>query len=1017
MLGLGGLAKKVFGTTNDRVVKGAQKTVQAINALEADFEKLSDDELKAKTPEFKERLAKGETLDSLLPEAFAAVREASKRVMGMRPFDVQLIGGLMLHQGKISEMKTGEGKTLMATMPVYLNALEGRGVHVVTVNDYLARRDAQWMGQIYGFLGMSVGVIVPNLDERSRQQAYAADITYATNNELGFDYLRDNMKYSLSDMAQRGHRFAIVDEVDSILIDEARTPLIISGPTEDMSDLYIAIDKFIPELVEEDYEIDEKMRTATLTEEGTERVEVLLREAGHLEGTTTLYDPENVTLVHHVNQALRAHKLYTRDKDYIVKQSKVVLIDEFTGRMMDGRRLSDGLHQALEAKEGAQIQPENVTLASVTFQNYFRLYDKLGGMTGTAMTEAEEFGSIYGLEVVEIPTNVPVARIDDDDQVYRTAQEKYVAIVQAIADAYHRKQPVLVGTTSIEKSELLSGMLKNGDFIRQSAQKMRDYAASLKEKKEADLIADLNAQADRMDELAKLPEGIPHQVLNARFHEQEAQIVAQAGAPGAITIATNMAGRGTDIQLGGNPDGRIIAALIQANAETIQAQVQENLQRIMAQQQPLADKEQEQARAQFLQQYVAQQIVGSAQAQLKAEADEGKHDEIVGPIKAEVAKAKEEVKAAGGLWVLATERHESRRIDNQLRGRSGRQGDPGRSTFYLSLEDDLMRIFGSERMDSMLQRLGLQEGEAIVHSWVNKAIEKSQAKVEARNFDIRKNLLKFDDVMNEQRKRIFAERREVMEAEEVSDRIAEMRHILIEDLVAQHIPERAYADQWDVEGLAANVETYFNQKAPVEKWAAEEGVDDETIEERLQRATDEAAAKRVAKMGSDRIRQVEKTVLLEAIDGGWREHLQTLDHLRSVIGLRGYAQRDPLNEFKSEAFELFASLMNRLNQDVTKRMSNEDEYPADPSATPEIPPEILAAMQGATQPEPEGELVGASDTSPADAPAPDDPRGGTPLRQSVEVDPNDPSTWGKVGRNEACPCGSGKKFKQCHGRA
>ncbi|MEO0361565.1 MAG: preprotein translocase subunit SecA, partial [Pseudomonadota bacterium] len=803
MFGLGGLAKKIIGSSNDRVVKSASRTVAAINALEPEFERLSDDELKAKTPAFKERLAAGETLDDLLPEAFATVREAARRTLGMRPFDVQLIGGLMLHQGKIAEMKTGEGKTLMATMPVYLNALEGLGVHVVTVNDYLARRDAQWMGQIYQFLGLSVGIVIPNMQDPQRKASYACDVTYATNNELGFDYLRDNMKYSLDQMAQRGHRFAIVDEVDSILIDEARTPLIISGPTEDMSDLYIAIDKFIPDLAEEHYEIDEKQRTATLTETGNEDVEVRLREAGFLVEGGTLYDPENVTLVHHVNQALRAHKLYQKDKDYIVRNGKVVIIDEFTGRMMDGRRWGDGLHQAVEAKEGQPIQPENVTLASVTFQNYFRLYDKLAGMTGTALTEAEEFGSIYGLGVVDIPTNVPVARIDDDDQVYRTADEKFLAIVQALADAYHRGQPVLVGTTSIEKSEHLSGLLKDRDFLRTAAAKLRDYAGKLnpKKKAEAEEIASMTANADVLDELAKRPDGIPHQVLNARFHEQEAQIVAQAGAPGAITIATNMAGRGTDIQLGGNPEGRILEALIESQREEITKQVQTAAQQIIAQQPPLEDKEQEQRRANVIAQMVGQQILGSAQQVLKAEAEEGKHDDVVGPIKREVEEAKEKVKAAGGLWVIATERHESRRIDNQLRGRSGRQGDPGRSTFFLSLQDDLMRIFGSERMDSMLQKLGLQEGEAIVHSWVNKAIEKSQAKVEARNFDIRKNLLKFDDVMNDQRKAIFSQRREVMEADDVSETVAEMRHSLIEDIVAQYVPERAYADQWDVEGL------------------------------------------------------------------------------------------------------------------------------------------------------------------------------------------------------------------------
>ncbi|MGB0927072.1 MAG: preprotein translocase subunit SecA [Pikeienuella sp.] len=1017
MLGLGGLAKKVFGTPNDRIVKGAQKIVDQINALEPSMEALDDEALKGKTAEFKDRLAKGETLDDLLPEAFATVREAAKRAIGLRPFDVQLIGGIMLHRGNISEMKTGEGKTLVATMPAYLNALEGKGVHIVTVNDYLARRDAEWMGKVYGFLGMTTGVIVPNLDERSRQAAYAADITHTTNNELGFDYLRDNMKFRLEDMAQRGHRFAIVDEVDSILIDEARTPLIISGPTEDQSELYVAIDQVIPLLEEGHYEMDEKQRTAILTEDGNEFVEIKLREQGYVAEGATLYDPENITLVHHVNQALRAHKLFQRDKDYIVKDQKVVLIDEFTGRMMDGRRLSDGLHQAIEAKEGTAIQPENVTLASVTFQNYFRLYDKLAGMTGTAMTEAEEFSSIYGLEVIEIPTNVPVGRIDDDDQVYRTAAEKYVAIVQAIADAYHRGQPVLVGTTSIEKSELISNMLKDKAFLSDAATKLRDWAGSLNAKKEADLIAEMTAKADLLSEFAK-GDGIPHQVLNARFHEQEAQIIAEAGHPGAVTIATNMAGRGTDIKLGGNPEGRIVNALMGAFQNEINERIAAVCQEVEAQQPPPADDAERDARRRAIYQHFAPQVINANAQQLKAEADEGKHDDIVGPIHAEVAAAKAKALEAGGLWVLSTERHESRRIDNQLRGRSGRQGDPGRSTFYLSLEDDLMRIFGSERMDSMLQRLGLNEGEAIVHTWVNKAIEKSQAKVEARNFDIRKNLLKFDDVTNDQRKAIFSQRREVMEATDLSDTVEEMRHSLVDDIVAAAMPERAYADQWDIDGLDSQIREVFALELPVHDWAAEEGADDETMRERLVKAVDEQAAKRVAKNGVDRTRQAEKAVLLEEIDSAWREHLTQLDHLRSVVGLRGYAQRDPLNEYKSEAFELFDHLMNSLRRDVTLRLSH-NQLPPDPSdLSAGIPPELLAAMQASQAPaEPEGELVGASAEAPADARAPEDARGGEPLRQPVaEVDPADQSTWGKVRRNDACPCGSGKKFKQCHGK-
>ncbi|MGB0411766.1 MAG: preprotein translocase subunit SecA [Pikeienuella sp.] len=1015
MLGLGKIAKKVFGTTNDRIVKATAKTVAAINALEAEYEKLSDEAIRAKTDEFKERLKKGEGLDDLLVEAFAVVREASKRTLGLRPFDVQLIGGIILHQGKISEMKTGEGKTLVATMPVYLNALEGRGAHVVTVNDYLAKRDADWMGKIYGFLGLSVGVIIPNIDERARQQAYAADVTYATNNELGFDYLRDNMKYRLSDMAQRGHRFAIVDEVDSILIDEARTPLIISGPTEDMSELYVAVDKIIPELIADHYEIDEKVRTAILTEDGTETVEVLLREAGHIGTGSTLYDPENVTLVHHVNQALRAHLLFTRDKDYIVKDGKVVIIDEFTGRMMDGRRWSDGLHQAVEAKEGQPIQPENVTLASVTFQNYFRLYDKLGGMTGTAMTEAEEFASIYGLEVIEIPTNVPVSRLDDDDQVFRTADEKHTAIIQAIADAHHRGQPVLVGTTSIEKSEHISALLSNAGELKKAADSLRRWAAAMHVKKEADLIAEYSAKADLLDKFAGQEGGVPHQVLNARFHEQEAQIVAQAGAPGAITIATNMAGRGTDIKLGGNPEGRINQALFEANQEAMATEIRTAAQSFIDQQPPLNNQEQEAQRAQMIFQMVQQQVVNQHMAKLIAEADAGEHDAIVGPIHAEVKAAKDKALAAGGLWVLSSERHESRRIDNQLRGRSGRQGDPGRSTFYLSLEDDLMRIFGSERMDSMLQKLGLNEGEAIVHSWVNKAIEKSQAKVEARNFDIRKNVLKFDDVMNDQRKAIFGQRREVMDSDDLSDTVEEMRHSMVDDLVSQHIPERAYADQWDTAGLTERVQEIFAEDLPISDWAAAEGADDETVGDALREHVDKAAAKRVAKQGAEKIRAAEKTIILESIDANWREHLIMLDHLRSVVGLRGYAQRDPLNEFKSEAFELFNALMEKLRSDVTKRMSHED-YPVDPTATPELPPEIQAALQAAEEAPTSENLVGAGTESSTNTPVPNDPRGGQPLRQAEDVDPNDPNTWGKVGRNDACPCGSGKKYKQCHGK-
>ncbi|MEM9724478.1 MAG: preprotein translocase subunit SecA [Pseudomonadota bacterium] len=834
MLGFNSIARRLFGSENERKLKSAWGLVEQINGLEAGLDSLDDDQLRAKTPEFRGRLERGETLDSLLPEAFAVVREAARRSIGLRHFDVQLVGGSILHQGKIAEMKTGEGKTLVATLPVYLNALESRGVHVVTVNDYLAKRDADWMGQVYNFLGMEVGVVTPGVDDAGRRAAYAADITYATNNELGFDYLRDNMKYSLQAMSQRARRrFAIVDEVDSILIDEARTPLIISGPTEDQSELYVKLDKLIARILEEQkeqgefYDVDEKQRTVALTEEGAERLEELMRETELLRPDATMYEQQNVGLVHHSNQALRARTLFQRDKDYILRNNEVVIIDEFTGRMMPGRRFSEGLHQALEAKEGAAIQPENVTLASVTFQNYFRLYDKLAGMTGTAMTEAAEFGEIYGLDVLEVPTNMPVVREDEDDQVFRTAEEKYDAIVEAIKEGNAAEQPILVGTTSIEKSEFLSETLKK--------------------------------------------RGVKHNVLNARFHAQEADIVAQAGRPGAVTIATNMAGRGTDIKLGGNPE-RMLADAIEAGE---------------------VDPEDEAA-------------VAARKEKIEAEVEEAK------------AKALE----AGGLWVISTERHESRRIDNQLRGRSGRQGDPGRSTFFLSLQDDLMRIFGSERMDGMLRRLGLEQGEAIVHPWVNKAIERSQAKVEARNFDIRKNLLKYDDVMNDQRRAIFEQRMEIMEAKDVSEIVEDMRHSVVEDMVSRYMPERAYAEQWDVTGLEDAIHQMFGERLPVVDWAAAEGADDETVRERLLKETDQIAARKAIDMGADLMRDVEKAVILQTIDHHWREHLLTLDRLRSVIGLRGYGQRDPLNEYKSEAFSLFETLLSSLRGDVVTQLMN-----------------------------------------------------------------------------------------------
>ena len=909
MAGLGSLARKIFGSANDRRVKGYAAKVAAINALEPELVALTDDQLRARTDTFKAELAAGKSLDDLLVPAFATVREAAKRVLGQRHFDVQLMGGMVLHEGAIAEMKTGEGKTLVATLPVYLNALSGKGVHVVTVNDYLARRDAEWMARIYRFLGMSVGIIVHGIEDDERRAAYAADITYGTNNEYGFDYLRDNMKYELAAMVQRGHNFAIVDEVDSILIDEARTPLIISGAVADRSELYNTIDTFIPKLDAADYEIDEKQRSANFTEEGTEKLENLLREAGLLKGDS-LYDVENVTIVHHINQGLRAHKLFQRDKDYIVRNGEVVIIDEFTGRMMPGRRYSEGLHQALEAKEHVKIQPENQTLASITFQNYFRMYGKLAGMTGTASTEAEEFGDIYGLEVVEIPTNRPMARIDDDDEVYRTADEKFAAIIELIKDCHERGQPILVGTTSIEKSEILAEMLKKAR--------------------------------------------VPHQVLNARYHEQEAFIVAQAGVPGAVTIATNMAGRGTDIQLGGN----------------VEMRVQQEL----------------------------------------AEVEEGPEREArIAAIRAEVETLKEKALAAGGLYVLGTERHESRRIDNQLRGRSGRQGDPGHSKFFLSLQDDLMRIFGSERMDGMLQRLGLKEGEAIIHPWINRALEKAQQKVEARNFDLRKNLLKFDDVMNDQRRVIFEQRIDLMGQETVTETVTDMRHEIIEELVTRHIPERAYAEQWDVEGIKEKVREILNLDLPIDDWAKEEGIADEEVRERLIQAADEMAASRAVRFTPDIMRQVEKAVLLQTLDHLWREHLVMLDHLRQVVGFRGYAQRDPLNEYKTEAFELFQAMLAQLREAVTAQLMRVEIVQRPPPLAPEEDFESLEA----THLDP---LTGENEVIEDQEPW-SEPTGGDRLRLAAsEIDPKNPATWGKVQRNAPCPCGSGKKYKHCHGR-
>ncbi len=902
---IGSLAKRVFGTANERYLKSLQGKVQAINALEPELEALSDEDLRARTDAFKKRVADGDSLDGLLVEAFATVREAAKRTLGQRHFDVQLLGGIVLHRGRIAEMKTGEGKTLVATLPIYLNALTDKGAHVVTVNDYLAQRDAAWMGQVYRFLGLEVGCIVHGLGDAERRAAYAADVTYGTNNEFGFDYLRDNMKFRLEDMVQRDFNYAIVDEVDSILIDEARTPLIISGPAEDSSQDYRMIDKLIPELGEEDFEKDEKLRAVTLTDAGVEKMEQLLSDNSQFkEGG--LYDILNVSLLHHVNQGLRAHKLFQRDTDYIVKDDRVVIIDEFTGRMMEGRRYSDGLHQALEAKEGVTVQVENQTLASITFQNYFRNYPKLAGMTGTAMTEAGEFAEIYKLEVVDIPTNLPAQREDTHDEVYRTLKEKNVAIAELVADCQKRQQPVLVGTVSIDKSEQL--------------------AASLSTRK------------------------VEHKVLNARYHEQEAFIIAQAGAPGAVTIATNMAGRGTDIQLGGNIDMRLA--------------------------QELADVTDEEERAKGEQR-----------------------------IRAEVEEARQKVLAAGGLYILGTERHESRRIDNQLRGRAGRQGDPGKSRFYLSLEDDLMRIFGSERMDGMLKRLGLEEGEAIVHPWINKALEKAQQKVEARNFDIRKQLLQFDDVMNDQRKVIYEQRKDLMRTDSVAETVKAMREEVLDQLVARCIPEKAFAEQWDTSALHEESLRLFGLNLPVAEWAKEEGIADEEIKERLTKALDQKMAQKAATYGADLMRMAEKSLLLQLLDQHWKDHLLRLDHLRQGIGLRAYAQKNPLNEYKREAFDMFEGMLDRLREGITLVLSHLEIQ----INRPDPVPQPQGAVQGEAVHESVNQLAGGGEARSNGA-----TRGA--VAAAANIDPNDPATWGKVPRNAACPCGTGKKYKHCHGR-
>ncbi len=940
---LGQIAKKIFGSSNDRRLKSYRPKVAAINALEPDLIKLSDAELAARTVMFREQLAAGKTLDDLLVPAFATVREAAKRVFGQRHFDVQLIGGMVLHENGIAEMRTGEGKTLVATLAAYLNGLGGKGVHVVTVNDYLARRDAEWMGRVYRFLGLTTGIIVHGLDDEERAKSYAADITYGTNNEFGFDYLRDNMKYELSQMTQRGHNFAIVDEVDSILIDEARTPLIISGPSDDKSELYNAVDKVIPRLVREDYDLDEKQRTTNLTEAGNEHIEELLREAGVLtEGS--LYEGHNVTLVHHVNQALKAHKLFQLDKDYIVRNGELVIIDEFTGRMMPGRRFSEGLHQALEAKEHVAVQPENVTLASITFQNYFRLYKKLSGMTGTASTEADEFAEIYKLDVVEIPTNRPVKRHDEHDEVYRSFDEKLKAIVREIEDANSKMQPMLVGTTSIEKSEQL------GDFLASQGYTLLDVS-----------------QPDALQKLYKAArDGVPSKlftVLNARFHEQEAIIVAEAGVPGAITVATNMAGRGTDIQLGGNVEMRV-------------------------------------------------------EHELKDVAPGPERDAREAAIRAEVADFREKAKAAGGLYIIGTERHESRRIDNQLRGRAGRQGDEGRSKFYLSLKDDLMRIFGSDRMETMLVKLGLKEDEAIVHPWINKALEKAQQKVEARNFDMRKNILKYDDVMNDQRKVVFEQRREMMGSDTLEEMVEDMRTGVVDDIVARHIPHDAYPEAWNMDALTEEVERALNVALPLHDWQKEEGISDEEMRQRLHKAADEAYAGRIEKNGPDVMRYVEKQIVLQVLDTLWREHLVTLDHLRQVIGWRGLAQVDPLNEYKREAFQLFDELITQLRETTVSQLNRVEIAFEQPAEAQMIPP--LQAAQFEPMNGHHDDLRQLMDRlGSSEAPV---PHNGATVMDALGGDTDtlarrsdDPSTWGRVGRNELCPCGSGKKYKHCHG--
>jgi preprotein translocase subunit SecA len=1174
MLSIGTIAAKVFGTSNDRKLKTYRPNVEAINALEPEVERLTDAELRARTVAFRKQLADGVALNDLLVPAFATVREAAKRTLGQRHFDVQLIGGMVLHEGKISEMKTGEGKTLVATLAVYLNALAGKGVHVVTVNDYLAKRDSEWMGRIYKFLGLSVGVIVHELDDDQRRNQYACDVTYATNNELGFDYLRDNMKMRAPEMVQRAHAYAIVDEVDSILIDEARTPLIISGPVEDRADLYIAVDELMKVFVAEHdkiekelqaahpkeqlkellktkgfMEVDEKQRQVSFTEAGNERLEQMLNERDLLKGSS-LYDIESVTVVHHASQALKAHKLFLRDRDYIVRANEVVIIDEFTGRMMQGRRYSEGLHQALEAKEQVKIQPENQTLASITFQNYFRLYKKLAGMTGTALTEANEFLDIYRLDVLEIPTNRMVDRTDEHDEVYRTVKEKSRAIVAEIADCHRRGQPILVGTVSIEKSEILSALLKDRKYIRELGLYLKKQADSLKSGKEDELKAQLIEVGDYLVDVAKKNSGdsIPHQVLNARYHEQEASIIAQAGVPSTVTIATNMAGRGTDIQLGGNDRyrardwlkeetdaGRMgtvydagdsleglrmwVDDILNAGDEWIDERVKQWLdakhadwkkEQSASGREPSA-KEIARKRVEFEgeRRLVAEKRAQTAREYAKLQADASAHGragrlngssengaidkwsddrlrrearewlqhangawhfgtisetlfrfmseqsrawvdtekvaarepgaadvaakraaivELFNSIKsscaeiqADVAEKKQKAIEAGGLYVLGTERHESRRIDNQLRGRSGRQGDPGRSKFYLSLEDDLMRIFGSDRMDGMLQKLGLQEGEAITHPWINKALEKAQQKVEARNFDSRKYVLKYDDVMNDQRKVIFEHRIDIMGRDDVSDTVGDLRQQVVKELVTECIPPNAYAEQWNSAKLKEEFNRIFGLELPIDKWAAEEGIADEEITERLLEAIDQKAKAKEADFGAETMRQIEKMVLLQTLDHLWREHLVTLEHLRQVIHFRGYGQRDPLNEYKSEGFHLFEAMLANLREAVTGQLMHIQGMPEE-AEEPLMQPVELPPMQ-AHHVDPftgEDELAMA-DAALAAAGRPE-ARGGerrAPLqtrRAAGALNPGDPATWGKVSRNAPCPCGSGKKYKHCHGK-